>query len=106
MPAPKTIAVAGFQHETNTFAPHLADFHAFERPDGWPALTCGDALYDVMRGLNIPLGGYMARAEDAGHEMLPLCWCNAVLSASAPAGSDAFLLNAPKSKGTARPMAC
>ncbi len=77
MTDPKIIAVAGFQHETNTFAPHLADFHAFERPDGWPALTCGDALYDVMSGLNIPLSGYMARAGDAGHEMLPLCWCSA-----------------------------
>ena len=77
MSVPRTIAVGGFQHETNTFAPHLADFHAFERPDGWPALTCGDALFDVMRGLNIPLSGYMARAENAGLELRPLCWCSA-----------------------------
>ena len=77
MSQPKRIAVGGFQHETNTFAPHLADFHAFEHADGWPALTRGDDLHDTMDGLNIPLSGYMARARDAGHAMVPLCWCSA-----------------------------
>ena len=32
------IAIAGFQHETNTFAPTLATYHEFERHDGWPGL--------------------------------------------------------------------
>ena len=77
MSAKRTIAVGGFQHETNTFAPHLADFEAFERADGWPALTCGEALFEVMDDLNIPLSGYMARARAAGHDMIPLCWCAA-----------------------------
>ena len=73
----KTIAVGGFQHETNTFAPHRADYEAFERVDGWPALTRGEALFEVMTGLNIPLSGYLERAQAAGHELLPLCWCSA-----------------------------
>jgi len=37
------IAVGGFQHETNTFAPSKADYAAFEQGGGWPALrtACG-----------------------------------------------------------------
>ena len=31
------IAVGGFQHETNTFAPSKADYAAFEAGGGWPA---------------------------------------------------------------------
>ncbi|MDH3762740.1 MAG: M81 family metallopeptidase, partial [Gammaproteobacteria bacterium] len=44
MSASKTIAVGGFQHETNTFAPHLAPFENFERTDSWPGLTIGEPL--------------------------------------------------------------
>ena len=32
------IAIAGFQHETNTFAPSKATYADFERGGGWPAL--------------------------------------------------------------------
>ncbi len=73
----KLIAVGGFQHETNTFAPHLAPFHAFEKADSWPGLTTGDALFDAMAGLNIPLAGFIASAQQAGHRFHPLCWCSA-----------------------------
>jgi len=73
----KVIAVGGFQHETNTFAPHLASFEAFERADSWPGLTTGDALFDTMVGLNIPLSGFIDRARQAGHRLQPLCWCSA-----------------------------
>ena len=45
------IAVRGFQHETNTFAPSKADFEAFARGDKWPALTRGDALIDAFARL-------------------------------------------------------
>jgi len=75
--APKTIAIGGMQHETNTFAPHLAPFAAFERPDSWPGLTAGEALFETMAGLNIPLSGFIERADLAGHALLPLCWCSA-----------------------------
>ena len=64
MTQPKVIAVGGFQHETNTFAPHLADYAAFERADSWPPLTGGAALFDVMRGLNIPLAGFIEPGEN------------------------------------------
>jgi microcystin degradation protein MlrC len=73
----KIIAVGGFQHETNTFAPHLATWEAFERADSWPALTTGEALFATMDGLNIPLPGFIERARQDGHRLLPLCWCSA-----------------------------
>lgn len=73
----KIIAVGGFQHETNTFAPHLADYAAFERADSWPPLTAGADLFEVMYGLNIPLAGFIERAALDGHRMQPLCWCSA-----------------------------
>ncbi len=73
----KPIAVGGFQHETNTFAPHLAPFEAFERTDSWPGLTSGEALFNTMAGLNIPLSGFIDSARQAGHQLHPLCWCSA-----------------------------
>ncbi|MCX7159478.1 MAG: M81 family metallopeptidase, partial [Proteobacteria bacterium] len=30
------IAIGGFQHETNTFAPSKATYLNFERAKGWP----------------------------------------------------------------------
>ncbi|MEX0839359.1 MAG: M81 family metallopeptidase, partial [Parvibaculum sp.] len=38
------IAVGGFQHETNTFAPSKAGYAAFAQADAWPALQSGPAL--------------------------------------------------------------
>jgi microcystin degradation protein MlrC len=73
----KLIAVGGFQHETNTFAPHLAPYDAFERADSWPGLTTGTDLFEVMAGLNIPLSGFIDSAQQAGHRLYPLCWCSA-----------------------------
>jgi microcystin degradation protein MlrC len=77
MSQPRLIAVGGFQHETNTFAPHLATLEAFERADSWPALTVGEPLFKTMQGLNIPLPGFIERAEQDGHRLHPLCWCSA-----------------------------
>lgn len=68
------VAVAGFQHETNTFAPFPTPLTLFETGGSWPALTRGAALYEVMRGLNIPLSGFMVACQ---HEMIPILWCGA-----------------------------
>ena len=77
MPERKLIAVGGFQHETNTFAPHLAPYEAFERADSWPGLTIGEPLIETMAGLNIPLSGFIETAQRSGHRLQPLCWCAA-----------------------------
>jgi microcystin degradation protein MlrC len=73
----KIIAVGGMQHETNTFAPHLAPFAAFERADSWPGLTAREALFETLQGLNIPLSGFIEAARQAGQQLHPLCWCSA-----------------------------
>ena len=74
MSAASTIAVGGFQHETNTFAPHKADFDGFERADSWPALTRGEALFSVMDGLNIPITGFIDAARKDYHQLYPMLW--------------------------------
>ncbi len=82
------IAVGGFQHETNTFAPAQADYAAFAQGDAWPALTRGVGLFDAVAGINLPLAGFVAAAKDTGHTLLPLSWCSA--SPSAHVTEDAF----------------
>lgn len=51
------ILVAGFQHETNTFAPSKAGYDNFLRGEGFPALVRGDDLL-ALRAVNIPAGGF------------------------------------------------
>jgi len=75
------IAVGGFQHETNTFAPSKADFDAFAQADSWPALQRGAPLLHAFQGMNIPIAGFIDAAQGAGHELLPLVWCSATPSA-------------------------
>lgn len=74
---PATIAIAGFQHETNTFAPHLAYYKDFVKIDGWPGLTSGDEVFSTMGGLNIPISGFIEAAQSAGHKLLPVLWGSA-----------------------------
>ncbi|HEX2115114.1 MAG TPA: M81 family metallopeptidase [Alphaproteobacteria bacterium] len=76
-----TIAVGGFQHETNTFAPTKADIPHFEHGGGWPPLSLGPALFDAVRGVNLALAGFIDAAHAAGHRCLPLVWANASPSA-------------------------
>jgi microcystin degradation protein MlrC len=74
------IAVGGFQHETNTFAPHLATFADFEAPDAWPGLVRGPALFEAIAGINLPAAGFIEAARADGHQLLPLAWCSATPS--------------------------
>lgn len=75
------IAFGGFQHETNTFAPSQATYDDFVKPGAWPGLTRGEALFDAIAGINIPVAGYVEAARAQGHELLPLLWTNATPSA-------------------------
>jgi len=68
------IAVGGFQHETNTFAPSLATLAAFETAGEWPGLTTGPELPERVRGMNLPIAGFIEEAERAGHRVLPTTW--------------------------------
>lgn len=70
------IAVGGFQHETNTFAPNRATLRDFEKHDAWPGLSVGDALIDNLAGMNIPLTGFVNAIGDE-YEVASLVWCSA-----------------------------
>ena len=69
------IAIAGFQHETNTFAPGPTPYAAFEMTDSWPALLRGAEVITGTHGLNLPIAGFADAAE--GAELVPLLWCAA-----------------------------
>lgn len=81
------IAVGGFQHETNTFAPSKARYEDFQRAGGWPGLTAGPALFEAVAGINLPIAGFVEEARAAGHEPVPLLWCAATPSAHVEAAA-------------------
>ena len=82
------IAIGGFQHETNTFAPSQATFEDFARPGAWPGLTRGAGLLEAVAGINLPITGFIDHARAAGHELMALSWCQATPSAEVT--EDAF----------------
>jgi len=76
-----TIAVGGFQHETNTFAPTKASLAAFEAGGAWPPLTSGPPLLETVKGMNLSIAGFIDHAIAAGHTIVPTTWCAAPPSA-------------------------
>jgi microcystin degradation protein MlrC len=75
------IAVGGFQHETNTFAPLVTGLAQFVEPDAWPGLVRGLEMLDAIAGINLPAAGFVSEARSLGHRVAPLLWC-----AAQPAG--------------------
>lgn len=71
------IAVAGFQHETNTFAPQKATWDDFVRADAWPPLLRGAEMIDGVFGYNIPIAGAVRGLQALNHEIVPLVWAAA-----------------------------
>jgi microcystin degradation protein MlrC len=71
------IAVGGFLHETNTFAPTKATYDDFVHGGGWPAMAQGADVLRVMRNINIGLAGFVEAAEAQGWEMVPTISCGA-----------------------------
>ena len=74
------ILVAGFQHETNTFAPSKADWADFVQGGGMPGMTFGSDIQD-FRGINIPVGGFLDTMHNGPHEIMPVVWTAACPSA-------------------------
>ena len=66
------IAVAGFQHETNTFAPIPTPFETFKEGGAWPAMKFGPEVIETLSGLNLPMGGFLDEAED--FDIVPILW--------------------------------
>ena len=69
------IAIGGFQHETNTFAPSLATYSDFTRGGGWPGLVSGDRIVPEFEGLNVSIAGFIQGASASGHELVGTTWC-------------------------------
>ena len=85
----KRIAVAGFQHETNTFAPSRASYSDFEKADAWPGLLRGDEVIRRLSGVNMPTTGFAGAAVASGrYEIVPILWCAA--EPSSYVATDAF----------------
>jgi len=74
------VAIAGFQHETNTFAPTRATLDLFIKGEGWPPLTEGKDIVEVFSPMNIPIGGFMNAAKPKGWELHPIVWAAAAPS--------------------------
>ncbi|MFT4066931.1 M81 family metallopeptidase [Paraburkholderia sp.] len=81
------ILIAGFQHETNTFAPTRASWSSFVQGEGFPPMVRGADVFG-LRDVNVPIGGFIKVMEANGHELIPVIWAGA--SASAHVTTDAF----------------
>jgi microcystin degradation protein MlrC len=68
------VLIAGYQHETNTFAPSLADWAAFTRGDSFPAFERGPAMQERLGGINIPIAGFIDAARHRGWTLVPSAW--------------------------------
>lgn len=74
------VAIAGFQHETNSFSPVSADFEAFVQPTNWPGMTRGAAIVETFVDLNLAIGGFIGEARKLDFVLEPLVWANATPS--------------------------
>ena len=82
------IAIGGFQHETNTFAPSKAEYAAFEAGGGWPGVQYGEPIFSAVEGANIPAAGAIQALRALGHSLVGTAWGAATPSAHVTA--DAF----------------
>ncbi|MEM6422636.1 MAG: M81 family metallopeptidase, partial [Pseudomonadota bacterium] len=83
------IAIAGFQHETNTFAPQSTTLEDFEIADSWPGMLHGADVITGTAGINLPVAGFAeAAAADPSVALIPLLWCAA--EPSGPVTAAAF----------------
>ena len=82
------IGVAGFLHETNTFAPGVTGIERFVEADAWPGLVEGQALLEATRDMNLAVSGFVTAMQAAGHQIVPLLWCSA--NPSGPVADAAF----------------
>ena len=57
------IALAGFMHETNTFAPMKATWEDFVRAESFPGLTQGEEILEMFPAKNIGIGGFIQEAQ-------------------------------------------
>ena len=81
------ILVAGFQHETNTFAPTMAAYENFVNGEDFPGLARGQDIFNLL-SVNIPVSGFIQHVQKRGHTVTPVIWAGA--GASAHVTKDAY----------------
>ena len=74
------IFVAGFHHETNTFAPSPADWDAFSCGAGYSAYSRGASMLARMAPTSTALGGFAQAAARCGWTLVPSVWAGAMPS--------------------------
>ncbi|BCH12558.1 microcystinase C (plasmid) [Mesorhizobium sp. 131-3-5] len=77
----KRVAIAGFLHETNTFAPTRARYANFEHGGGFMPISRGKEILERCRNTNLGVAGFVDYASSAGWEIVPLLWAVAIPSA-------------------------
>ncbi|MHA6345172.1 M81 family metallopeptidase [Roseivivax sp. CAU 1761] len=82
------VALAGFLHETNTFAPDPAGMEAFRQGGGYIPMSRGAALPEAAAGVNLGISGALDVARERGWDIVPILWAGAI--PSAPVTRDAF----------------
>ncbi len=82
------IAIGGFLHETNTFAPTKAVYDAFVHGGGWPPMSRGEAMFAATHNINVGMSGFVDHARGYGWDLIPTIWCAA--SPSAHVTEDAY----------------
>jgi len=67
------VAVGGILHETNTFARKKTGYADFQRGRAI-GVGEGESLLRSLRGVNMPVGGFIAEAKHSGLDLVPLIW--------------------------------
>ncbi|ASM71171.1 MULTISPECIES: M81 family metallopeptidase [Roseobacteraceae] len=75
------VAVAGFLHETNTFAPVRADLAAFQFGGGYVPMVRGHDMMSALKGVNLGMVGALDVARELGWDVVPILWTAAIPSA-------------------------
>lgn len=78
---PFRVAVGGFLHETNTFAPSPATLRDFEAGAGHFQLSVGAEIPARARGCNQAVAGAIEAGERLGWEIVPTLWAGVTPSA-------------------------
>ncbi|WP_431284213.1 M81 family metallopeptidase [Humitalea sp. 24SJ18S-53] len=82
------IGIAGFLHESHSFAAHPTGWQDFLAPGGWPPLQRPAGMIHHLRHTAVPAAGAIAAAEAAGVTLVPLTW--AFANPAGPVTDDAF----------------
>lgn len=85
---PHRIAIAGFLHESHSFAPRPTTFQDFLTPGGWAPLQRGQGMIETLKPMSVPSAGAIRALQEAGHTLAPLLWCFA--NPAGPVQASAF----------------